>query len=225
MQGHNAPGALNSARETSGLRTAAVWVAGLMIALAVAPFASAGTIGISDGQLIVGTEANDGEQVIDISIAGTDLVISGVDFDVVTPGCSGLETIRCALAAFRDLIVLGGNGDDVINLSAIAAPTFSTLLLGGPGDDVLIGSGGDDTIFGGPGDDVLEGGPGNDCLAGGTGGDVVIQAARSCLDGPEPVISPLPRTTEAPEPSGLLLVVTGIAVLPFARGRFRNPQS
>ena len=192
----------------------------LMITLA--PFASAGTIGISDGKLIVGTETGDGNQSIAASISGMDLVITGVNFDLVTPGCSGVGTVTCALSGFNELILLGGNGDDAISLGAIATPPpFSTLILGGPGNDVLIGSGGDDTIFGGPGDDVLIGGGGFDCLSPGSGSNVVIQAPTSCLDGPDPVISPLPRAVAAPEPGGLWLMVSGLGALPVARRRFR----
>ena len=92
------------------------------------------------------------------------------------------------------------------------------MLLGGPGNDVLVGSGGDDTIFGGPGDDVLIGGPGVDCLSAGPGSNVVIQAVLSCFDGPDPVITPLPRAESVvPEPGGLLLLGTGLAILPLCR--------
>jgi Ca2+-binding RTX toxin-like protein len=201
------------------------WMVGALVAglmMTMAPMASAGTIGISGLKLIVGTEPGDGSQSIAVSISGTDILISGVNFDIVTPGCSGLGTVTCALSGFNELIVLGGSGDDVINLSAITTPTFSTLILGGPGNDVLIGSGGDDTIFGGPGDDILIGGPGNDCLSPGNGDNVVIQAATSCFDGPDPVIMPLPRPASVPEPNELLLVGTGLGTLALANRSFRK---
>ena len=193
-------------------------LAGLMMTLG--SIASAGTLGISLGRLIVGTEPGDGNQAIVASMVGPDLRVSGIDFDLVTPGCTsqGSSTFTCAVSGFSELVVLGGDGDDVIDLSAISRPTFDVTILGGPGDDVLIGSGGDDSIFGGPGDDVLIGGPGNDCLSPGSGNNVVIQAVRAgCANGPDPVITPLPRAEVVPEPSGVFLLATVFVALPLAR--------
>lgn len=204
------------------------WMMGALVAgllMTLAPLASAGTIGIRDLKLIVGTETGDGNQAIAASISGTDILISGVNFDIVTSGCSGFGTVSCALSGFNELIVLGGNGDDIVNLSAISAPAFSTLILGGAGNDLLVGSGGDDTIFGGPGDDVLIGGPGIDCLSSGSGNNVVIQAATSCFDGPDPVIPPLPRASKVSEPNGLLLLGTGLGALAIANRDFRKRLS
>src|SRR5260370_4282978 len=135
-----------SMKKYNGPHAAGALVAGLMVTLV--PFASAGTIGISNGQLIIGTELGDGNQSITASIAGPNLVIEGVNFDIVTPGCTGRGTVTCALSGFRELIILGGNGDDAISLGAIASPTFAPLILGGPGADVLVGSGGHVTILG-----------------------------------------------------------------------------
>ena len=212
---------LHQVRSSRGFRVAGVLIAGLMMTLA--PFASAGTIGISGGQLIVGTEPGDGAQSIAASITGTDLRISGIDFDLVTQGCTavGSSSFDCPLSGFDELVVLGGSGDDAISLGAIAAPPFAITILGGPGNDVLVGSGGDDTIFGGPGDDILIGGPGVDCLLPGAGNNVVIQAARTgCPTGPDPVITPLPRA-EVPEPGGLLLMATGLGALAITTRKLR----
>ena len=80
----------------------------------LAPFACAGTIGISNGQLIIGRELGDGNQSITAAVVGLNLVISGVNFHIVAPGCTGLGNVTCALSGFRELIVLGV-GDDAIS--------------------------------------------------------------------------------------------------------------
>lgn len=178
----------------------------------------AGTIGISDGKLIVGTESTDGNQSITASISGSNLVIEGIDFDIVTPGCTRQDAIICALLGVTELVVLGGNGDDVINLSNISVPPFVTLLVGGPGNDVVIGSGGDDNIFGGPGDDVLNGLGGRNCISGGGGNDILFSGNGSCVGAPDPNVVPLPRpATGVPEPRPVVLTFCGCALLLWLR--------
>ena len=184
--------------------------------------ATAGTIGISNGQLIVGTEAGDGAQAISAAVTATDILIQGTNFDVVTPGCNALSgAVTCALSGFNELIILGGSGDDAITLGAITTkPNFATILIGGAGNDVLVGSAGNDTIFGDAGDDVLIGGPGQDCLVPGTGNDVVIQLAACAV---EPDVTPLPReVAAAPEPGELAPLGAGVIALWFAQKRRRS---
>ena len=198
----------------------ATLLTGLMIMLAAPAFAD--TIGISGGILIVGAEPGDGNQVFAPTIAGLDLVFPNLDADIVTPGCTGTGSITCPLAGFQELVILGGEGDDVIQLSGISGLTFAITALGGPGNDVLVGTPGNVKLFGGPGDDVLIVMPGN-CFSRGTGADIVLGAG--CDAGPEPAIAPLPRPlATTPEPGGLSLIVTvlvGIAVtsrMGFRRG-------
>jgi hypothetical protein len=194
-------------------RLSAVLAAGLIITLGVP--ASAGTIGISGGTLIVGAEPGDGNLVFDPTIDGLDIVFSDLNFDIVTPGCTGVGTISCLLADFQDLVILGGDGDDVIQLSGLSGVTFAITGLGGRGDDVLVGTPGHVNLFGGPGDDVLTLFAGN-CFSRGTGADVVIGGG--CNAGPEPSIAPLPRpTADTPEPGGLLLAATWLAALALTR--------
>jgi hypothetical protein len=200
---------LNRGRLFRGARSAAALLAGLTIGVAVS--ASAGTIGISDGILIVGTEPGDGNQVFAPIISGSDLVLPNLNFDVVTPGCTGVGSIACPLAGFEELAILGGDGDDVIQLSGLSGLTFAITALGGPGDDVLVGTPGNVKLFGGPGDDVLINMPGN-CFSRGTGDDIVLGGG--CDAGPEPVIAPLSGpATATPEPGGLGFAGTALGAL------------
>ena len=83
------------------------------------------------------------------------------------------------------ILALGGEGDDIIDLSGVTANlayelegnsgddvikagsgTGAARILGGAGNDELHGGAGDDTIFGEAGDDVLYGGAGDDWLLG-----------------------------------------------------------
>ena len=147
---------------------AATLLTAVLISLAIP--ASAGTIGISNGTLIVGTESGDGSQVFDPTISGQNIVFSNLNFDVVTSGCSASGgLISCALADFQHLVILGGTGDDVLQLSDLHAPAFAIDALGEGGDDVLVGTPGNNiNLFGGPGDDVITGMTGN-CSSRGTG--------------------------------------------------------
>ena len=74
--------------------------------------------------------------------------------------------------------IIGGSGDDVL----VGSSTRATTLIGGKGDDTLRGGDrgdllrggtGNDRLFGGAGDDQLVGGPGVDTFACGAGKDLV----------------------------------------------------
>ena len=71
--------------------------------------------------------------------------------------------------------VIGGSGDDVVVGTDQAERLYGGLgddeLWGGGGNDRLYGEGGADSLFGEDGDDQLEGGPDNDVLTGGAGID------------------------------------------------------
>lgn len=180
--------------------------------MALAVSASAETIGISGGNLIVGAEAGDGNQVFAPAIVGSNLVFTNLNADIVTTGCTGVGTINCPLAGFQQLVILGGAGDDVIQLSGISGLSFPIIGIGGPGDDVLIGTPGNVKLFGGPGDDVITLFPGN-CFSRGTGNDVVLGGG--CDAGPEPIFTPLPRsqTSAVPEPGGFWALGAGVMAL------------
>ena len=81
-----------------------------------------------------------------------------------------------------DDFINGQDGDDVIygdNLDPTLPPTFSLNggndeLLGGNGDDTIVGQAGHDELGGGQGDDTLHGGVGNDQLTGGPDADLLV---------------------------------------------------
>lgn len=77
------------------------------------------------------------------------------------------------------IVIDGGGGNDFIR---DRVDTLPATLLGGNGDDTILGSGTGDFIHGGAGDDDLEGsngrdtivgGSGDDCLVGGSGADLI----------------------------------------------------
>jgi hypothetical protein len=88
-------------------------------------------------------------------------------------------------ATLRGLIVEGGIGDNVINLSALRSSTFPAMLqvvaCGGTGNDTLNGSSFDDVLDGGAGVDNLRGNAGNDTLFGGLGRDTLAGGAGNDL--------------------------------------------
>jgi Ca2+-binding RTX toxin-like protein len=209
--GSNLVHSLRSARRSAAL------VAGLMIALAIP--ASADIVGITGGTLIVAAEAGDGNQVFAPTIVNSDLVFPDLDADIVTPGCTGVGSVICPLTGFQDLVILGGDGDDVITLAGISGLTFPITALGGVGNDILIGTPGNVKLFGGPGDDVLVIKPGN-CFSRGTGLDVVIGGG--CDAGPEPTFTlPQRQFATTPEPAGFLLIGTVLLAV-AATGRIAS---
>src|SRR5262245_32671279 len=74
-----------------------------------------------------------------------------------------LGQLRCPSAGLSGVLVLAGDGDDMVTSSS----SLPTIVDGGGGDDVLLGSNGPDTLEGGAGQDVLEGAGGPDLLRGG----------------------------------------------------------
>lgn len=77
---------------------------------------------------------------------------------------------------FTHLDIDAGSGDDIIDISALNANSFSAdgrILDGGSGDDTITGSDGNETIIGGSGDDVINAGGGDDIIQAGSGDDVI----------------------------------------------------
>lgn len=150
--------------------------------------------GAAGRDLLIGGEGNDrlrgqgasfdtlvgghGDDTLDGG-AGTDVVMEtgDVDFTLTSSSMTGhgndtVVNVECA-------ILVGGAGDNVIDISGFAA-SYPPTLDGGGGNDLLIGSsfmdllrgqGGNDTLHGGAGNDFLQGGEGHDQLVGGSGTD------------------------------------------------------
>ncbi len=70
--------------------------------------------------------------------------------------------------------IVGGNGDDVLIGTA-----GDDVITAGNGSDVVNAGAGNDTVFGGNGDDTLNGGAGNDVISGGNGDDTLNGGAGS----------------------------------------------
>ena len=64
-----------------------------------------------------------------------------------------------AASAVRSIVVIGGEGPNVIDLSAVTPSAFTSLptvqIIAGDGDDLIVGSGLNDRVLGGAGNDVF----------------------------------------------------------------------
>ena len=88
-----------------------------------------------------------------------------------TTGEDAVSEIKATYASVYTSIeeVIGGDGNDMLVGNARA----STTLMGGGGDDMLMGGARSDMLEGGSGDDTLEGGAGGDTFAYGSGEDTI----------------------------------------------------
>ena len=110
--------------------------------------------------------------------AGNDTIDGGGGADVI---CGGDGTDTVTYGPHQSDVradLTGGTGDDGSSEDGPAGARDSVgtdveNLVGGHGDDVLVGSSTPNALNGGPGDDLLRGGEGNDALTGGTGDDTV----------------------------------------------------
>jgi hypothetical protein len=194
-------------------------VVSVAVLLAAAGSASAGTIGISGTELIFGADADE-QLALTGSTSAADLFLDGATFEIVTPGCvaNGLNGVRCALAGFSALTIVGSNLDDAISLGQIVG--LGVFVAARDGDDIVVGGHGNDTITGGNGDDVLIGGGGVDHLFGGRGNNILLGGGPSGnVDPPDPVA--LPHLQPVPEPATMTLVGLGLGAAALRRRRSR----
>ncbi|MGB0798073.1 MAG: calcium-binding protein, partial [Planktomarina sp.] len=115
--------------------------------------------------LAVSTSSNEDDRLE--GQGGADVISGGIGADLLVGGGSGAEW---------QLV----DGEWIYNADLVAPDdgslvwdTDDDLLIGGDGNDVLLGNRGDDTLRGGGGDDVLNGGRGQDDLMGGDGADIL----------------------------------------------------
>ena len=155
--------------------------------------------GAGDNTLI-GGDGNDtysinasGDGIIEYGNAGTDTVVSSIDFWLAVN--INLENLTLAPGSAavngtgnnRDNVILGNQnnntldgelGNDILNGGAgndtLDGGAGNDILNGGAGDDLLYGGAGNDTLDGGAGDDTLSGGAGNHTLTGGAGDDYLL---------------------------------------------------
>ncbi|HYC01896.1 MAG TPA: hypothetical protein VED40_01300 [Azospirillaceae bacterium] len=128
------------------------------------------------GVIAAGTGAATARGAVDVAIDGGGATlhigldsVAGADFTVRLNGFTNLAGI--AVATEDAILLLPGTGETLGNDNA-------ETLVGGTGDDLILGLGGDDTIPGGAGNDMLIGGLGQDTVEGAGGDDLL-----SGLDG------------------------------------------
>jgi len=112
----------------------------------------------SDGATFQGPDAGAGNDTIN--------VLGSRIYDLL-PG-----TLGCDL---KSRVILGGDGNDVINASMEfgLVGSFGYMVMAGAGDDVITGSSQSDQLFGEDGNDDVDAGAGDDYLNGGLGDDTI----------------------------------------------------
>jgi Ca2+-binding RTX toxin-like protein len=103
---------------------------------------------------------SDGNEIINISANGTDVLVTR-DVGVVTMDLNSIENVVITANGGNDLITAGNGLSTLTNLT-IDGGTGNDTIIGGDGNDLLIGGDGDDVITGGRGADVSRLGTGND---------------------------------------------------------------
>ena len=116
---------------------------------------------------LINASATGGNDKIALSLSGGAVSISGLAAKVTVANAGANDV----------LTILGGDGNDTITASTLAAGKLQLTLRGEIGNDKITGSLGNDDLTGGQGNDVLLGGAGNDTLSGGVGNDTITGGA------------------------------------------------
>jgi Ca2+-binding RTX toxin-like protein len=128
-------------------------------------------------------------------------------------------------------MVIGGSGNDFIigdvNDNRLDGANGNDNVAGGDGNDTLVGGAGNDTLDGGAGNDVLIGGAGIDRLTGGAGRDIFtyFAAAESTPDAPDTVTDFAPNEDVFDVSAMGSFVFIGVAAFPMQPRLLRVGQS
>jgi hypothetical protein len=183
-------------------------------ALAGGP-AAAATIGINGSVLTVFAEEGD-DVLLVTPTSPTTLGFLGLSLAIVTPGCTGFGAVDCLFTGLTEVRINMLGGDDVVDMSSVPAiPSLAFIVLGGNGNDIVIGGASATSMFGGAGDDVLIAGTGVSCLSGGAGDNVLIGS--TCDPGDEPVFPPA-RPVPVPEPASWALLLAALIAATASTG-------
>ncbi len=140
--------------------------AGLLAAITIAAGASMSVQAeLTQNRLVGSTLAitSDAGDAIIVTVVGGNVMVNGADPEnVSSPGQP------VAVSDVRKIAVVGGPGDNVIDLGGFPGGEeldplqIPNDILGGGGDDTIVGSAFRDFIDGGPGTDTIDAGPEND---------------------------------------------------------------
>jgi Ca2+-binding RTX toxin-like protein len=151
-----------------GIHRGALGLGALLAGLLAPQVASATTVSVAGGGLVVLGEAAEANRIAITAAATTYTVTdSGASIDA-GPGCTGTTTVTCDFVT-TGFVVSAGEGGDEVTVTADDDGQID----GGAGDDDLRGSAGSDVIRGGSGVDELHGGGGPDLFDGGADRDLV----------------------------------------------------
>lgn len=136
---------------------------------------------VSSDQLVLTTGARDDsigvkqrdDGTLDVNVNGERYEVKlGEGQELTIRAGAGNDTIEVAPNVKVNIVVEGGDGDDVITTGA-----GDDRIDGGAGHDTIFSGAGRDDIFGNSGDDVITGGDGVNIIHGGDGDDAITAGA------------------------------------------------
>lgn len=107
--------------------------------------------------------------------AGTNKLRGGPGRDVLD-GREGLDFAEYAEKTDSVHVKIAQNGESIVFVNGVPEDTLRNIenIIGGSGDDHIVGTGHYNLLFGGPGDDIIEGKGFVDALSGGAGADTYV---------------------------------------------------